>query len=92
MWADLPDLRLVITFDDSPFDDDRVSSLSDELDRAPEDLGEVDRRLGQATADDLASLIYTSGTTGDPKGVMLTNRGFTFQVDVLNRVLRHHPG
>jgi long-chain acyl-CoA synthetase len=35
----------------------------------------------QISADELVTLIYTSGTTANPKGVMLTHRNFTYQVD-----------
>jgi len=85
VWSDLPDLRRLISFDEPVAGDERVAGLAAEMALAPSDPGEVDRRLGEASADDLASLIYTSGTTGDPKGVMLTNRGFTYQVEVLNQ-------
>lgn len=62
-----------------------VPSLAEELAAAPDDQSAVDARLEAASGDDLATIIYTSGTTGEPKGVMLSHRGFTFQSDVLNR-------
>ncbi len=79
--AELPALEDVVSFSEVP----GVTSLAAELAAAPEDTAAVDERLGAAGADELATIIYTSGTTGEPKGVMLTHRGFTHQVEVLNR-------
>jgi long-chain acyl-CoA synthetase len=79
---DLPGLERIVAFDEVPGAD---ASVADELAAAPADEAEVDARLRVATADDLATIIYTSGTTGEPKGVMLSHRGFTHQVDVLSR-------
>ena len=57
------------------------------------DETQVDARLAEAKAkaEDLASLIYASGTTSAPKGVMLTNRVFTFQIDSLNKCFHITP-
>jgi long-chain acyl-CoA synthetase len=81
--SDLPGLERVVSFADVTEED--ITTLADELASAPTEESAVDARLAAAGAADLATIIYTSGTTGEPKGVMLTHRGFTHQVDVLNR-------
>jgi long-chain acyl-CoA synthetase len=45
--------------------------------------GEVERRMADATADDIATLIYTSGTTGPPKGAMLSVSNVEFAIQTL---------
>lgn len=81
--ADLPGLERVVAFDEPDTEAD-ATSLAGEL-SAGGAVATVDERLAAASAADLATIIYTSGTTGEPKGVMLTHRGFTYQVDVLNQ-------
>ncbi len=82
VWAELPELRSVLVFDEVESTDDRVRTIGDGSDEA---RAEVERRRAAANPDDVVSLVYTSGTTGDPKGAMLTGRGFVHQVQVLGR-------
>jgi long-chain acyl-CoA synthetase len=43
----------------------------------------VERRMAEATPEDLAYLVYTSGTTGPPKGSMLTVRNLQYAGEAL---------
>jgi long-chain acyl-CoA synthetase len=43
----------------------------------------VERRMAEATPEDVLTLVYTSGTTGPPKGAMLTVANSEYCIEVL---------
>ena len=83
--SQLPNLKQVIVFDDLPdYEEGEISmravcAMGDELlskDR------EGFLKIGQSLQnDDIATITYTSGTTADPKGIMLTHRNYTANVE-----------
>lgn len=70
--AALPDLRTVVTIDDTG--DDTVLSWAD-FDRLADEVpeAELDRRVEAVRPDSVSDIMFTSGTTGDPKGAMTTH-------------------
>lgn len=82
----LPLVQRVILLDEADEYGDREISL-DEVNRLGDEflrthtLDEF-RRVGESvTNDDHATITYTSGTTADPKGVVLTHRNYTANVE-----------
>ncbi len=79
-FAGSPFLRKIIVFDENVKLDGTEHSLyfKDFLEagRRSQKSAELEKRLAEASMDDLATLIYTSGTTGEPKGVMLPHSNF----------------
>ena len=91
--AKMPLLKLVINVDDWKtlwVADDSIQAVYDGMDalftaKHPNGYGPYDVRFPIDNWDDLSTINYTSGSTGDPKGVMLTYRNFSANVDYSQR-------
>jgi long-chain acyl-CoA synthetase len=77
-----PCLKNIIVFDDNVRLNDGGKSMyfKDFIDMGRKSDGdqELERRLKEASLEDLATIIYTSGTTGEPKGAMLHHSTFYY--------------
>ena len=81
----LPDIKKIIIFDDQPDYQPNEICLRDLLVKAvafkKANPKAVVARAKAIKPDDLANISYTSGTTADPKGIMLTHRNYTANVE-----------
>ncbi|MDP6340034.1 MAG: AMP-dependent synthetase/ligase [Candidatus Marinimicrobia bacterium] len=53
---------------------------------------DVKSKLDQIDENNTSCLIYTSGTTGNPKGVELTHKNWTFEIEINNAVFEFYQG
>ena len=53
---------------------------------------ELEERIGGIGPDDYANISYTSGTTADPKGILLTHRNYTANVEQCRSVVKIEEG
>ena len=91
--AKMPLLKLVIDVDTWKTlwtADDTVQEIYDQMDalfaaKHPNGYGPEDVVFPTDNWDELSTINYTSGSTGDPKGVMLTYRNFSANVDYSQR-------
>ncbi|MBR6539635.1 MAG: AMP-binding protein [Bacteroides sp.] len=82
----LPNVEKIIVFDEMPSYEEKEISLAEVQKMGDEFLKthtmEEFLAVGQSIQnDDYATITYTSGTTADPKGVILTHRNYTSNVE-----------
>ncbi len=91
----LPALKVVFDVDNWSIlfcRDPKIQETVDNLDKLfaekyPNGFGPDDVKYPTDNWDDLSTINYTSGSTGDPKGVMLTYRNFSANVDFDQRYM-----
>ena len=81
-----PEVKKVIVFDEQDHYEDREIALSEVQKMGDEFLASHTKeeflKVAQSIQnDDYATITYTSGTTADPKGVVLTHRNYTSNVE-----------
>ena len=83
---EIPAIKHIIVFDKIENYEDKEIALEDVLEKGDKFLAThtMDEFLSVAKSiqnDDYATITYTSGTTADPKGVVLTHRNYTANVE-----------
>ncbi|MBN1950930.1 MAG: AMP-binding protein [Bacteroidales bacterium] len=83
--GDIPSLEHIICLDRIETEDKRILFAEDLLQAGKTFLAshgeEFRKRFQSVSEDDYANICYTSGTTADPKGIILSHRNYTANVE-----------
>lgn len=94
--GDLPDLQLTIVLDPieayGPGEMDAAAVSARGVSYLAEHREAFDARWQSVAEADAANICYTSGTTADPKGIVLTHRNYTANVEQGVALVRPEPG
>lgn len=92
---DCPLVKKIIIFDPIDAYDDKEVPYLNILKRGDEYLktnkGELVKRSRAIKGNDMANISYTSGTTADPKGIMLSHRNYTANVEQAMSLIKITP-
>ena len=85
-----PAIERVIVIDDIPLQEgemylSELRSMGEKF--IASNPGQIEQRMESVGPDDYANISYTSGTTADPKGILLTHRNYTANVEQCNSVV-----
>jgi len=95
--ADLPSLKQIIMIEAA--EDETAAKASayklinweDLMETGRKTLAEspsmIDEEIAKGQSEDTTTIIFTSGTTGIPKGVILCNRNYVYQVEAMLHVI-----
>ena len=93
--AGCPGVRKVIVLDDIPLQEGEmyIGELREMgLKFMKDNAGALEERIASVGPDDYANISYTSGTTADPKGILLTHRNYTANVEQGSSVISVQEG
>ena len=86
-----PMVEKVIVFDEVPDKQENEIYISEIMEMGDEFLAKNEdmfvKRYSSIDPDDYANISYTSGTTADPKGILLTHRNYTANVEQAHSVI-----
>ena len=90
-----PAVEKVIVFDEQPSYGEKEIFIGDIRKMGEEFLrtnaSDFEKRYRSVGPDDYANISYTSGTTADPKGILLTHRNYTANVEQARSVIGIEP-